>query len=177
MPPRKPTQKVTVDKEEQSRTNRAANLQTLLDKISPDQEEVRDEQEAALVFMELIMPKDIKYRRANKLPDLLTKEDITQIAGEHTDILEVLNATNKKVTHGTRRSLVFDQLAFIYNVKLIAAMKSKELEIRNGKKCRACGKMTASMRNVQLRAGDEGTGRVLQCTNPKCKAVRKIDSG
>lgn len=163
MPPRKPVPKIS------SEEKQAINLQSLLDKISPDKEEVRDEQEAALVFMELIMPKDIVYRRANNLPDLLTKEDITQIVGEHTDILEVLAQEIQRQ--------MFDQLAFMYNVKLVAAMKSKELEIRNGKKCRACGKMTSSMRNVQLRAGDEGTGRVLQCTNPKCKAVRKIDSG
>lgn len=152
-------------RKETKEEKQALLLEDQLKKLSSNDEQVEDEQEAALWFMQMSIPRDIKYRRSNNLPDLLPTKELDSI-------LVALNSDDKSVW-----KKAIDQYAFLYNVKLISSMKSKELEIRDGKKCRSCGKMTASMRNVQLRAGDEGTGRVLQCTNPKCKAVRKLDSG
>lgn len=159
MPPTKLPRKET---KEEKQAN-AIDLE--LSKLRPTDEKVDDEQAATLLMMEMIIPLDIEYRRGKNLPDLLLKKEINEV-------LEGLQSDDNLI-----RKEVINKYGFIYNVKLISMMKSKELEIKNGKKCKSCGRMTSRMRNVQLRAGDEGTGRVLQCTNPKCNAVRKIDSG
>lgn len=170
-----------------SKAKKEQLLQNQIDNLPADFEKVSNEQEASLIFMEFALRQDIVYRRSANLehkglfPDLLSSEDITNVlrnskyTTSSTDILDILAELRNNKSSVAKTT--FDQLAFIYNIKLVSSMKSKELEIKNGKKCAVCGKLTGTMRNVQLRAGDEGTGRILVCTNPKCKAVKQIDRG
>lgn len=166
-----------------SKAKKEQILQNQINSLPADFERVSNEQEASLVFMEFALRQDVVHRRSQNIEnkELLTSEDIsgvltsTGFTTSSTDILDILAELRNNKSSIAKTT--FDQLAFIYNIKLVSSMKSKEIEIKNGKKCRVCGKLTGTMRNVQLRAGDEGTGRILVCTNPKCKAVRQIDRG
>jgi len=163
-----------------SKAKKEQLLQNQINSLPADFERVSNEQEASLIFMEFALRHDIIYRRSLN-SELLTSEDITGVltstgfTTSSTDILDILAELRNDKSAVAKTT--FDQLSFIYNIKLVSTMKSKELEIKNGKKCGVCGKLTGTMRNVQLRAGDEGTGRILVCTNPKCKAVKQIDRG
>lgn len=148
------------------------NLKTQLDDIPADFKQVDDEHQSALIAMEFLIPNDIIHRRMNKLPDLLTMKEIetiikdnnlTALVDGETDLLKIL-----RKLEGNPGCAKF---YYFYNIQLVALSKSKEIEIRDGKKCKRCGKLSCVPWNVQLAAGDEGTGRVLKCTNPKCNDI------
>lgn len=171
MPPRKKTQKVTKEEKEE------LNLKDQLSQISSDYVQVRDEEEASIIAMEFMIPIDVRHRRSMNLPSLLSKEDLTPILERNgltptDDILEAL--TQVKTLQASSYKKAFTDIAYLYNLKLNLSLKTKELEIKDGKKCPECGKMSCGVRNYQFCAGDEGTGRALQCTNPRCKAVFKL---
>lgn len=151
----------TLSKEEKEQKN----IQNQMRNVSSNSIELSNARSSAVYFMRCGIMDDIQYRRENNMGDILSKKETDKLFAE------------LQVNWQSREPIPADDIVCLYNIGLINRAKSKEIEIKDGHLCKTCGKNSAIMRNYQFRAGDEGTGRALQCTNPNCKVMTKLDAG
>lgn len=140
------------------------NFESQLVNLDREHERVSNVEIASFRFMHYAMLDDIKYRRKHNLKDLLD-----------TEIIDRLLKSLSETEPGQVQEI--ETYAYVYNFNIVTERKSKEIEIKDGEECLSCKSMSCIIRNVQLRAGDEGMGRVSKCTKIECGAQRVLDRG
>lgn len=89
-------------------------------------------------------------------------------------VLNIYDLLVRKDCQFRRVEIPFNQTSEEYAKEIIKMNISELTEITNGLECSKCYKKSAFKSLVQLRSSDEAADTYLRCTNPQCRAVKKL---